>query len=1162
MGSRGEKSFLQSIAATVDGTPLLYPEGALQPGLYWLAEDDGSIVGALPVPFMNAKQFTKRYGIAGLVEHVRTRGMNFSLLSATDPKSVFLNCDILNNLYLRGCDSRIILNRGLEFLAYGTQNGANVSSEDETLVGCDVIDNRNTVQQLATMFRSKAAHFFFTFSCNMRKTFGVKEVYAWMEAKIESIRNSKTMRHKEKEEMIWSVSVVSQIQMFRTWTMVTEVIMNWIINSDEKPLLGIERFFWRYDTNKEWDNLPHIHALFTVFDGDDPSQQDALNEKVRCSIKTFMTEEEEDIFIARGLLRDKRDARDMRDEAHTLEQHDCKGARDLCKTITDSNGNKQCRVPDHFEINPHPTQYCYADISSNYSEEAETILRKCGLIKKKKNGSIELHPGLRGGKFCYPADRGEKFTPCNNEVFAVTRGQNNLQRVSDTFHSNYVASYAAMEDAKTRATFKADTVGRVKIETQNLGNQKIGSNRAHQTKEDNKKSKEQNKEGDGDIPSGIMFRTTEALFSLFQIPRVHMSEHFVKYPNVPFEERPGFIVRKRKVETNVQNTCEGRPPDDYGGGVLDSVAVRTKLDLPEWRQLTKYQKMTLNDRFGTSISLDLITIFSVRPPELLAVMDPSLYVTSFVRSGYVSPRKVEGIDGVKSKRCTSERLLSRVVADSCWVDGTDCQVRIRRNAVISVLKYLESRKETRCSSNLIRTLTNVRLIMSSELDEDELLDPSWTPASRFRYEEAGDVIFDDSSSSDSDDNQSIGSEFDEDLGFDDIPSEERYGVVDRLVYNGPDKDVIPLVQYVPVKPTSPHRFLVSVVLSMGEFETEAEIWVAKNMRGVFENCGLVSLDSKNMVACVNRIVRRYILEQLFFIPKSTRTFCYYLNAAYNVLLSALLFDELHHDEMPPCLVSALKDKVTKQYEAFKDGLRCGLVEVFSRRVKGAVNLPSVDELLNAENWRPLDWHPEVRRCWGQSNENFVCQKKLLAVTMKALDCLSLVSGPFPHFIFGSGEPGSGKTMIMMIGALYAVSRGLTVIATCIEAERALGLGGQHIHKLLPIPVNDSASITRLSSMVLMNLERHPEKKTLIRELDVLFLDEIGKLGAGMFSVLDIVFRDVRNSRLPMGGVYCMGTIDFRQIQPIRGLPFLTSQHVLTTFKFYNMKGNVRYRFDK
>jgi hypothetical protein len=243
--------------------------------------------------------------------------------------------------------------------------------------------------------------------------------------------------------------------------------------------------------------------------------------------------------------------------------------------------------------------------------------------------------------------------------------------------------------------------------------------------------------------------------------------------------------------------------------------------------------------------------------------------------------------------------------------------------------------------------------------------PAWTPGMRFDYVSDDDWVVSDDDDDDksSDSLLHASSQDDHDLGFDDMTAEEdKSPFLKRLVNLGDTEKVVPLIQFVPVKPTSPHRFVVSIILSLGEFETEAEAWIANSMRGIFENCGLVPKNATNLTPCIYRILNRYIVEQLFFIPKTSKTFCYYVVAAFNVLRSALLFDEIHHDEMPPCLVSHLKVKVTEKYETFKNGMREGLVSVFSRKVKGVI-IPGKEALLNTTKWHPLDWDPVVGRCF-------------------------------------------------------------------------------------------------------------------------------------------------------------------------------------------------------
>eukprot|EP00978_Attheya_sp_CCMP212_P030973 scaffold115693_cov24-Attheya_sp.AAC.1 len=47
----------------------------------------------------------------------------------------------------------------------------------------------------------------------------------------------------------------------------------------------------------------------------------------------------------------------------------------------------------------------------------------------------------------------------------------------------------------------------------------------------------------------------------------------------------------------------------------------------------------------------------------------------------------------------------------------------------------------------------------------------------------------------------------------------------------------------------------------------------------------------------------------------------------------------------------------------------------------------------------------------------------------------------------------------------------------------------------------------------------------------------------------------------MGGVHVIGTLDSKQCGPIGSLPFLMSQHALTSMSFVEIEDSVRYRFD-
>ena len=51
-------------------------------------------------------------------------------------------------------------------------------------------------------------------------------------------------------------------------------------------------------------------------------------------------------------------------------------------------------------------------------------------------------------------------------------------------------------------------------------------------------------------------------------------------------------------------------------------------------------------------------------------------------------------------------------------------------------------------------------------------------------------------------------------------------------------------------------------------------------------------------------------------------------------------------------------------------------------------------------------------------------------------------------------------------------------------------------------------------------------------MDVLLLDECGKLSAQQFGLLDIILRNIRHCNLPFGGVLISGTFDHAQLGAI------------------------------
>ena len=105
-----------------------------------------------------------------------------------------------------------------------------------------------------------------------------------------------------------------------------------------------------------------------------------------------------------------------------------------------------------------------------------------------------------------------------------------------------------------------------------------------------------------------------------------------------------------------------------------------------------------------------------------------------------------------------------------------------------------------------------------------------------------------------------------------------------------------------------------------------------------------------------------------------------------------------------------------------------------------------------------------------------------------------------------GGPGVGKTTLLQIFALIALSHGLSVQMTALMAERSKQLGGSHLAKVFGIPVNDKTSPTRLAALAVMGLLRSPCRFEALRRIDVLLIDELGTVSAELMSIMDMIAR--------------------------------------------------------
>jgi predicted GIY-YIG superfamily endonuclease len=790
-----------------------------------------------------------------------------------------------------------------------------------------------------------------------------------------------------------------------------------------------------------------------------------------------------------------------------------------------------CRAIDNALQSPHPTRHCTEEVFVKHNEQAEKLLMTLDLYEPNElvGAPTPVHPVLRATKHYPPACGTEGIiSPCSGRLFALHGSSDNVQWVTGAyFSSRYLAKYVASIDEHNRVQVGAGKYpDELKLDQNLLHNTKITGN-AMQEKKKHDESR------DAHHPNSRAISIPEQVSIPFGYEQIFTTFKFHYCPTVPMEERLGVdkVPRLRQLqdqEIDLPSHAFTVDPDDLDSSlVIPSHAAREAMlefqhDFPVWRTLSYFEQLTLKDQLHSPVSVDAITIFSVRPPELRFVDSPKLYFEWFYRS---TQNKKQSVRKTKAAILSE---LSFALESSPWIDGFSCRVYVRPDAVPLVCKFI-----TYCAEEAFYG--------DGQLDDviaDDISTPKLQTKRLFNRLEQEALVASDAST--------------RELS---LPSALR-----KQFICPPEQSKIPIVWYNSVNPALWNRFLLHILLSMGRFCTEVELLLDGNFRNAFFRAGLLGTESDEQ--SIKNIMRRYVVEQLVFMPGGSYKFDKHLLCAYSALRRGILGENLEEmDSLPPALYTKLQHDTSVQIKKHIEDTHRVIAEttLADLRKKGISPLPSLQEVLNRPS-SPFDvpWNADlILQGSSQPNESFQEQKQLLKVFQNKLTQYASAETNDVKNLIITGGPGTGKTTVEQIMLLMAMTIGLLGGISAIMAVRAKQLGHEHLCRLFCIPVNENASVARLAELALIHLFRLPKRVAYLRQLDILGLDEFGILPVRMLAVIDIILRRLRDSHLFMGGVLLVCTMDHLQIQAIKDQPVLLSPHILTCFDMFVLHWSVR-----
>ena len=573
---------------------------------------------------------------------------------------------------------------------------------------------------------------------------------------------------------------------------------------------------------------------------------------------------------------------------------------------------------------------------------------------------------------------------------------------------------------------------------------------------------------------------TEMIWFCAGLPYVSCDIETTNVSTMPPESRAAILRGKRN------------PVQIDGVGGLPQPA-DARRGLPVWRQFSDNQILAIQ---RGSYYLDVMTSFSLRPPELRLVDNVELYAKYFTFSCQGARRTV----------------LHDDLSLSPWVDGANRQVRMRHAHVSAATQLI---------IDLQQNADGAIAAQAHDLSDAILL-----PVQNEHLTNDDMTLL--------------------------LPLYHRFLDTGKMKRN--------VVTFTQVTPTQFPRFLIHLMLSMGHFETEIDLYSSPSMIKAFRRASLIGPDNPTD-ADVQRIVKQYVVDQLQWLAVGTKQFSRLLQCSLEGLSWFLTQQDIAHDSLPLYLERDMVRQATLDVEQLELERRSVAVDALFYALHEAIpNFPDVHSLKEKVI---TDFVPQIFPLPQQLHASVKEQSSALMDCQRAIDNLFVANATFIKWPLLVGPPGSGKTHILLLAQTYALPRGLNAQLVAMTSERASRLGGEHIHLLLGLPVLQESphTISALAEKTLFHLRRSPIRMAALQRIDLLFIEEVDLVSSETLAVMDVVLRHIRENPVSMGGVLIVACGDPRQLTPVSGSPIWTSFHLITSFRVHSLQHYVRAQHD-
>ena len=275
-------------------------------------------------------------------------------------------------------------------------------------------------------------------------------------------------------------------------------------------------------------------------------------------------------------------------------------------------------------MNPDHRNHHFLPIHVHHTNEAIKHLCELDLIETLSQNGAQSGWMVPKGECAHLFEAEQHVPPChaidgphspgNPFLFGMLLSAMNLQFCTSYMVLHYLAKYVASIDKAQRVTLKAKSgTGDLKADEEDGNNTKITGNKIEH-------ERKQKKKGDSNFKlTGRPLCLAEMMMQILRCPMIMTMFNFEYTPTQEMSMRP--ILRMKPFIKNLQSRGEApesarRPADLDASHIFPNHCARLHLKFGKERQFDKCQIITYKDCAFQPGSIDQITMFGLRCPEV------------------------------------------------------------------------------------------------------------------------------------------------------------------------------------------------------------------------------------------------------------------------------------------------------------------------------------------------------------------------------------------------------------------------------------------------------------------------------------------------------------------------------------------------------------------